>query len=126
MKKLLLYTMLSVTLFSCNSYRQVDSIKLLYNQRINPDINYKQLSVATGSSKRVIKKSQAMVIDSAINQLIRLVPGGCYIANAKVYVVKGHYLAVSGDVWGIKPTETVQNNIPLHDLNSFSIAATNH
>lgn len=68
-----------------------------------------------------------MVIDTAINQLLRRVPGGCYIANAKIYVVRGRYLAVSGDVWGRKPKQvTEQNECPTNDLTSFSMNTINN
>lgn len=102
-------------------------MKLLYNHPIKHGIKYEQLSVATGSDKKDIKKSEAVVIDSAINQLLRKVPGGCYIANAKIYVVKKHYLAVSGDVWGIKPQPVAkQITQQTNDLPSFSLSTINN
>ena len=37
-----------------------------------------------------------------MDQTVKEVPGGVFMMNASLYLVRGKYFAVEGDVWGIK------------------------
>jgi hypothetical protein len=101
MKKLSLYFLISVLLTSCASaYQEIGSLAMLSNRNIEPSKNYKKLATAIGGTKKELKESNAESMDAAINNAISKVPGGKYLTNVKIYVVRGEYLAVSGDVWG--------------------------
>ncbi len=53
-----------------------------------------------GASKQEIKKSRALTIEDAVDQVVRSTPGGEYLKNVKIYMTSKKYLAVEGDVWG--------------------------
>ena len=54
-----------------------------------------------GASKQEIRKTKAMTIEDAIDQVVKSTPGGEFLKNVKVYLTGNKYLAVEGDVWGI-------------------------
>jgi hypothetical protein len=106
MKTTLLYSIIALTVASCaGSYHEVESGKQLSVGEVSKHQSYQQLTTATGSRKKEIMGSDARTIDSAIARLVRQVPGGKFISNAKIYVVRRNYLAVSGNVWGFAPAE---------------------
>jgi hypothetical protein len=54
-----------------------------------------------GGTKRELKRSKAKDLKDAVNNLVKQTPGGEFVKNAKVYLVKRKYYAVEGDIWGI-------------------------
>lgn len=105
MKRAILIFSSTVMLASCSSFYQVETAKQLANNKISSKDNYGLLATAVGISKKEIKRSEARTIDTAIARLLKTVPGGKCIRNARIYVVKRNYLAVSGDVYGTKNDE---------------------
>ena len=105
MKKTVFYIAISIVLTSCAAnYSEIGSLGTLSDRHINADAHYRQLAIAVGVKKKEIKKSQATSMKQAIEQQLVKVPGGEYLTNVKIYAVNGDYLAVSGDVWGVKVT----------------------
>jgi hypothetical protein len=101
MKNLICYIMIGILATSCaGTYKEIGELGMLADHKVNEEQHYKQLTTASGSNKKVIRKSKACSMQAAIDKVISKVPGGEYITNVKVYTVKKQYLAVSGDVWG--------------------------
>jgi hypothetical protein len=131
MKTLISLFLTSVLLTSCaGTYQEIGSLSMLSDRKVDPTGRYQRLAEAAGSSKKQIKKTAALNIEDAIDQVLDAVPGGKYITNVKIYVVHGEYIAVSGDVWG-QPTTTASGksdgNITLkassinsHDINKVA------
>lgn len=111
MKKLSFYFLLSLLISSCGGqYTEIGSLDLLTDRKIDSASNYERLCSGAGSSKRELRKSTAITLQQAIDTLLRQVPGGEYLSNVKIYIVRNNYLAVSGDVWGksnnLKPSNS--------------------
>jgi len=53
-----------------------------------------------GASKQELRKSKALTMEDAIDQVVKSTPGGEYLKNVKIYLTKKKYLAVEGDIWG--------------------------
>jgi len=53
-----------------------------------------------------LKKSKALLVEEAVNQTVKKIPGGEFLMNVKLYQVKGNRFAVEGDVWGVKTDVT--------------------
>jgi hypothetical protein len=131
MKKLSFYILTSLLLTSCaGTYQEIGSLNMLSDRHVDPTGRYQKLAEAAGSSKKQIKKTSALNIEAAIDQVLDEVPGGRYITNVKIYVVHGEYIAVSGDVWG-QPTTTSSgksdgnvilkaSSIDSHDINKVA------
>ena len=75
---------------------------MVSNRNVDPNLGYGVITTYSGGSKRELKKSRAISIEEAIDQTVRKVPGGEFLMNAKIYMVDGKYIAVEGDVWGVK------------------------
>jgi hypothetical protein len=79
---------------------------MISNRNIDTKLNYEVISTYSGGSKRELKKSKAKTIEEAIDQTVRKIPGGEFLMNVKIYIIKGQYIAVVGDVWGVKSNIT--------------------
>ena len=86
---------------SCVSTRQIGNLNLVSTRNIDSSEDYSLLRNYMGASKKEIKTTKAQTMEDAIDQVVRSTPGGEYLKNVKVYLVKNRYLAVEGDVWGI-------------------------
>lgn len=64
--------------------------------------DYELIAAYARGNQKKITKSKAKTLDDALEQTVREVPGGVFVMNAKIYLVKGKYFAVEGDVWGLK------------------------
>jgi|SRR6185312_2262336 len=103
LKKIAIYMSSILMLASCRSaYQTIGSVDMLSSKTLDTTLNYKQYTVNTGASRKQIKHSTAENIDQAINNVVSQVPGGMYITNVTIYIVKGDYYAVSGNVWGVQ------------------------
>lgn len=100
MKKIILLSIVFLSLSSCTVYKQIGKVNMISNRNINPNLNYQALSTFENSSKREIKKSKAKTVEDAIENTVKSVPGGEFLMNVKIYAVSGKYYAVQGDVWG--------------------------
>ncbi len=97
----LLLVLLAISLcYSCSkSVRMIGSVNMISHRNINPNGNHELKARYVGGGKS-IKKSKAQTVEDAINNTVKTVPGGEFLANAKLYIVKGKYFAIEGDVWG--------------------------
>ena len=91
---------LSVAFTGCKSVRQIGKVNMISNRNVDPSMKYQVITTYSGGSKNEFKKSKALSIEDAIDQTVRKVPGGEFIMNAKIYLLKEKYIAVEGDVWG--------------------------
>ena len=64
--------------------------------------DYEQLASYARGNQLKITQSKAKTIQDALDQTVKEVPGGVFMMNASLYLVRGKYFAVEGDVWGIK------------------------
>ncbi len=93
-------------LSSACSVKQVGKINMISNRNIDASMKYQLISTYSGGSKKEIRKSKSITIEDAIDKTVRAIPGGEYLMNAKIYLVKGHFFAVEGDVWGISTSQS--------------------
>jgi hypothetical protein len=80
--------------------RQVGTINMMSTRNVDANLKYKPLSSYIGGSVTELKKSRAKTMEDAITQTVKRVPGGEFLMNIKVYMIKNQYFAVEGDVWG--------------------------
>jgi len=102
MKRTLLALLVITAVSSCTSVKQIGKVNMVSNRNVDPNLGYGVITTYSGGSKRELKKSRAISIEEAIDQTVRKVPGGEFLMNAKIYMVDGKYIAVEGDVWGVK------------------------
>lgn len=100
MKKITSFLLFAVLFTACTSVNQIGKVNMISNRNVNPELKYEVITTYSGGSKKEFKKSRATSIEDAIDQTVRKVPGGEFVMNAKIYLVKGKYIAVEGDVWG--------------------------
>lgn len=104
MRKLLFALVLIFAITSCSvvSVKQIGKVNMISNRNIDQKLDYVAISTYSGGSKRELKKTKAESVEDAISQTVRKIPGGEFLMNAKIYIVDGKYVAIEGDVWGIK------------------------
>ena len=100
MKKIAYFLLFAVLLASCTSVKQIGKVNMISNRNVDPQLKYQVITTYSGGSSKEFKKSRATSIEDAVDQTVRKVPGGEFVMNAKIYLVKGKYIAVEGDVWG--------------------------
>jgi len=100
MKAIWVYLIMGILLTSCTTYNEVGRLNVLSDRQVDANAKYQRLTTGSGSTKKEIRKSEALTIQQAIDQVLDQVPGGAYLTNVKIYVVKGDCIAVAGDVWG--------------------------
>lgn len=64
--------------------------------------DYELIAAYARGNQKKITKSKAETLEDALEQTVREVPGGVFLMNAKIYMIKGKYFAIEGDVWGLK------------------------
>ena len=100
MKKIVYFLLLAVIFTACTSVEQIGKVNMISNRNVDPQLKYQVLTTYSGGTSKEFKKSRATSIEDAVDQTVRKVPGGEFVMNAKIYLVKGKYIAVEGDVWG--------------------------
>lgn len=91
-----------LSLSSCSIWEQLGSATIISNKTIDLNKKYCLLKAFAGSAKNELKKNASPVnnIDEAINNLLKDVPGGLFLMNARiVYGVYG--VSITGDVYGL-------------------------
>jgi hypothetical protein len=73
---------------------------MMSTRNVDANLKYKPLSSYIGGSNTELKKSRAKTMEDAITQTVKRIPGGEFLMNIKVYMIKNQYFAVEGDVWG--------------------------
>jgi len=122
MKKSLLFNlgMMILVLGACTSVKpvQIGKFTMIANRNIDSKADYVLLRpYGGGNIEAEIKKSRFATMDEAIDNTVKLVAGGEFLKNVKIYMVEVHvsridkndeskyYFAVEGDVWGLKGQE---------------------
>jgi len=128
MKKTNFFILVTSFMFcSCITKTPVADLNMVSTRNINSNTEYELLSSYQGSTKKEVKstfkeakknkkqmpkgsKKEKIVwnIEDAINRTIKTVPGGEYMMNCKIYLVKKgvkRLFACEGDVWGVKTGE---------------------
>ncbi len=102
MKTLLKTAFMMIFLSSCfTSVKQIGKLNMISNRNVESNANYVLVKTYAGASKKELKHTKAVTVEDAIDNTIRQVPGGEFLKNAKIYIVKHKYFAVEGDVWGL-------------------------
>jgi hypothetical protein len=90
------------------SVEQIGRINMISTRNIDPNQTYTVLATYSGGSNRELRKSKATSIEHAIDLVVKRVPGGEFLMNAKIYIVRRsrnpqrQRYAVEGDVWGVE------------------------
>ena len=79
---------------------EIGRINMISSRNVDPNLDYVRLESYSGLSKKVLKKSRHETVEEAVTDVVRDVPGGEFIMNAKLYSIGGKYYAVEGDIWG--------------------------
>lgn len=89
---------------------------MIANRNIDSKADYVLLRPYSGGNiEAEIKKSRFATMDEAIDNTVKMVAGGEFLKNVKIYMIKvsssnkedtpNYYFAVEGDIWGIKGQE---------------------
>ena len=84
----------------CMSIRQVGKVNMISTRNVDPETDYELVRSYAGGSERELRRSRAENIEQAIDDTGKKVPGGEFLANARLYLVNERYFAAEGDVWG--------------------------
>ncbi|MDO5575819.1 MAG: hypothetical protein Q4F84_01960 [Fibrobacter sp.] len=124
----ILIVLISITgLFSCSvSVRQIGKVNMISDRNVDTKLDYEVISTYSGGSERELKKTRATTCEDAVNQTVKKVPGGEFLMNAKIYIVDEQYIAVEGDVWGIKSNAAyrglkVGDKVTWKEFGSFNV-----
>jgi hypothetical protein len=110
MKKLLLSVLVLTCLgliTSCMSVREIGDLNMISTRNVDSKADYVLLRNYMGGTKKELKRSKAKSLDNAIDNVVKQTPGGEFVKNAKMYLVKKKfsksiYYAVEGDIWGLQ------------------------
>lgn len=78
----------------------IGDINMISNRNVSQGAGYQLIQKFSNSSTEQLEESEARTITEAIDNVVKAVPGGEYLMNAKLYRV-GKFYAAEGDVWGI-------------------------
>jgi hypothetical protein len=94
------------TLFSCSkSLELIGNVNVISHRNFEVSKKYELIRSNANLSKKELKRKKAPNIEQAIDDVVKSVPGGEFLTNAKIYVVNGKYYAVEGDVYGNNPSQ---------------------
>lgn len=107
----ILIVMMSLT--SCMVFNEAGRLNLVSVRNIDSKTNYQLLQKNVEYTKKEMRQNCKKTIEQAIDDVVKKVPGGEYLMNAKinVCVIPGNlfngyqpslYYVVTGDVWGIQ------------------------
>lgn len=97
------FILLLVFLCACARVNKIGEFNVISTRNFSTKENYILLKSYAGGTMRDLRKSRATTIDQAVDRTVKSVPGGEFMQNVKVYMVrhgKKIYFAVEGDVWG--------------------------
>ena len=100
-KLLVICFMAIICLSSCLSFKQIGELNVISTRNVDNSKEYTLMRNYMGGTKKELRKSRAKDLKEAVSNVVKQTPGGEFLANAKVYMVKGKYFAVEGDVWGL-------------------------
>jgi hypothetical protein len=101
-------------LTSCMVFSEAGRLNMVSVRNVDSGVKYQLLQRNVEYTKKEMRKNCKASIEEAIDDLVKKVPGGEYVMNAKisVCVVPGNlfngyqpkcFYIVTGDVWGIPP-----------------------
>jgi hypothetical protein len=108
---LLAILLMSSALTSCMVFNEAGRLNLVSVRNIDSKNNYQLLQKNVEYTKKEMRKNCKTSIEQAIDDVVKKVPGGEYLMNAKinVCVIPGSlfngykpscFYVVTGDVWG--------------------------
>jgi len=100
MKKATLPLLVAVAMTACTSVKQIGTLNMISTRNVSTKETYVNVRSYAGEDRKELKRNKAKTLDEAVNNVVKNVPGGEFIQNAKVYVIDSKYYSVSGDVWG--------------------------
>lgn len=121
--KVSLIALIILFLSSCKVI-QIGEVTIISTRNYEKTQNYTLLKSYTLGTKKEKLSSKEKTIKDAINKTVRVVAGGEYLANAKLYlIIKGNnkYYAVEGDVWGIEGVEQSYRGFQIGDMVQYKI-----
>ena len=107
MKTIFTLFVVAVLFSGCSSVKMVGDVNMLSTRNVDSGANYQLIKTGTDDSRTAFRKSKAINIDQAVNNLVMDVPGGEFLKNAKLYT-DGKKWAVIGDVWGLPEQANVE------------------
>lgn len=99
---------IALALTSCMSVKQVGNLNMISTRNVDSKGDYVLLRNYMGGTKRELKKSKAKDFQQAIDNVVKQTPGGEFLKNVKVYIVKRKYFAVEGDIWGLESGQNMR------------------
>lgn len=81
---------------------QIGKINMISSKNVGDLGDYEIIAAYARGNQKKITKSKAKTLEDALEQTVREVPGGVFLMNAKIYMIKRKYFAIEGDVWGLK------------------------
>ncbi len=105
---------------SCNVYDNLGTVTVLSSKQIDFNKKYCLKQSFAGSSKKELKKNASPTnnINEALDNLIKSVPGGIFVMNARI-LYGLHGVTVTGDVYGLCDEDEKNENVQAQY--SFSI-----
>lgn len=105
---------------SCNVYDNLGTVTVLSSKQIDFNKKYCLKQSFAGSSNKELKKNASPTnnINEALDNLIKSVPGGIFVMNARI-LYGLHGVTVTGDVYGLCDEEDKKENAQTQ--NSFSV-----
>lgn len=98
MKKTILSISLTLALSSCG-WHKIGTLNMASNRNIDSKTNYVLIERYVTSK---VKNKGKEILESAIDEGVKKIPGGEYMMNVKFYVKgNGKKIKVEGDVWGL-------------------------
>jgi hypothetical protein len=96
-----IFLLIAALLTGCMSVKEVGKVNMISNRNVSMKENYVLVRSYAGSGKRDLKRNKSKTIDGAVENLVRSVPGGEFVMNAKILLLDAKYYAVDGDVYGL-------------------------
>ena len=98
----------SISLASCMSIKEIGDLNMISTRNVDSKGDYVLLRNYMGGTKKELKKSKAIDLEQAINNVVKQTPGGEFIKNVKVYIINKKYFAVEGDIWGLQSGQNMR------------------
>jgi len=106
MKKVILSIIPALLLTSCGpSVKLIGTVNMISNRNVSTKESYIQVKSYSGDSKKELSRNKGKNVQEALDNLVRSVPGGEFVMNAKIYIIDTKYYSVSGDVWGLEQNQ---------------------
>lgn len=101
MKKLIFICLFGVFTACGPTIKMVGQFNMISTRNVSAKENYTLVKSYAGEGRKDLSRNKGNTMDAAVNNLVRSVPGGEFVMNAKIYVIDNLYYAVAGDVYGL-------------------------